>query len=164
MKTLVTFSNPSNTQLQSQFNLWATLYSLFFNKDEVETLDSLPYAEEIEDSLADLIGEIMEEHPIAEILEKVPEATDTLISMGWELTVYDYFTGKVVKAVDEALKNYGTDVVSVDYNEETDMIDINECHSSWSDVIAEAVAYRDNVDLNELVAELDKRGVGHCGL
>lgn len=71
-------------------------------------------------------------------------------------------TQKVINALDEALLNYGTDVVSVDRNEETGMMDINQCHSSWSDVITSKIADSDDIDFEELEKACDERHVGHC--
>lgn len=70
---------------------------------------------------------------------------------------------KVLKVVDEALTKYGTDVLSVDVNNENyEMIDINLCSRHSSDVYFASVARYHMCDIPELEQELDKRNVGHC--
>lgn len=71
-------------------------------------------------------------------------------------------TWTVIEATREALVCYGSDIVSVDRNELSGMIDINECHHSWSDCIQSNVADADNVNFELLESELNKLHVGHC--
>lgn len=71
-------------------------------------------------------------------------------------------TKLLINAVDEALGLYGRDVISVDRNEITGKFDINQCHGSWSDVIAKDIVDSDDVDIAALVAAINERGVGYC--
>ena len=68
---------------------------------------------------------------------------------------------KVLDVVDEALKQYGTDIVSVDM--EDNMIHVNLCSVNWSDAYMRSVARFALCNPLKLVEELDKRNVGHCG-
>lgn len=67
---------------------------------------------------------------------------------------------KVLNVVDEALKRYGTDILSVDLND--GMIDINICTRHSSHSYLSAVARFKKCDIKKLEEELDKRNVGHC--
>lgn len=69
---------------------------------------------------------------------------------------------KVLTVVDEALRKYGTDVLSVDLNDVNGMIDVNICTRHWSDSYMSSVARFDMCDKKALEKELDKRNVGHC--
>jgi hypothetical protein len=69
---------------------------------------------------------------------------------------------KVLKACDEALSQYGADMVSVDLNTENGGVDINLCTRHWSDCYKADVARYDRLNVKELEKELDKRNVGHC--
>lgn len=72
------------------------------------------------------------------------------------------WTESLIHKVDEALRSYGRDCISVDYNELTGMIDINLCTGRFSDVIIpSAVRYAD-INRQFLVQELDRLGVGYC--
>lgn len=68
----------------------------------------------------------------------------------------------LITKVDEALRVYGTDIVSVDYNEETQMVDINQCHGAWSDVIFKNVIPVTKLDMRVLLPALGRRSVGYC--
>ena len=71
-------------------------------------------------------------------------------------------TDAVIEKVKIALDMRGKEVISVDYNEETGMIDINECHRNWSDCVFGDIASVDDIDKNRLIRELGKLGVGSC--
>jgi uncharacterized protein YijF (DUF1287 family) len=66
---------------------------------------------------------------------------------------------KVLTVVDEALKRYGSDIVSVDLSD--GMIHVNLCTDKWSDAYMLSVAHFDKCNREELERELDKRNVGH---
>jgi len=68
---------------------------------------------------------------------------------------------KVLSVVDEALQKYGTDVISVDRND-NDMIDVNICTSRASDYYMLSVARYDKCNIKALEKALDERNVGHC--
>lgn len=68
---------------------------------------------------------------------------------------------KVLTVVDEALKQYGINVLSVDLNDDN-MIDINICGQHWSDSFMNNVAHYEKCNIVELEKELDNRNVGHC--
>ena len=71
-------------------------------------------------------------------------------------------TKLLIQKVDEALKKYGTDIISVDYNELTQRIDISQCHGSWSSVIFDGVIAAQDLDMRILLPALGKRSVGYC--
>lgn len=71
-------------------------------------------------------------------------------------------TRLLIQKVDEALKQYGTEIISVDYNEFTQNMDINQCHGSWSSVIFANVISAQDVDMKILLPALGKRSVGYC--
>lgn len=71
-------------------------------------------------------------------------------------------TRYLIKTLDEVLQRYGNGIVSVDYNEITGKIDINQCHGSWSDVIVSGVISNKEVDMRVLLPALGKRHVGYC--
>ena len=72
-----------------------------------------------------------------------------------------YATCLLFRKVDEALQRYGTDILSVDLNEETGMYDINLCFGSSSDCYAAGVASQDAVLRAVLINGLDTRHVGY---
>ena len=96
--------------------------------------------------------------PFMDSWEQAEEWGEELLQMA------EYEAGQVIKVVDEAMYKHDIDVLSVDYNEETGMIDINECHHAWSAPVVMGITYAKTTDLNYLVHMLDIRGIGHCGL
>ena len=79
-----------------------------------------------------------------------------------EKNVRKLYMNQLLDKVDEALCSYGRDVVSVDYNEITGMIDINICTDRFSDVIFAGVVPYKNVNRTLLIQALDEFGVGYC--
>lgn len=71
-------------------------------------------------------------------------------------------TKMLLEKVDTAVEKYGADVVSVDYNELTGMVDVNQCHHNFSDVIFPGVIRAKDVDFAFMVKELNARNVGYC--
>lgn len=70
---------------------------------------------------------------------------------------------KVLSVIDEALKEYGSDILSVDRDsEDGKMIHVNLCGGNWSDAYMLNVAHFNKCNIKELEKELDKRHVGHC--
>lgn len=85
--------------------------------------------------------------------------------------IFDFFNtesnvsenAKVLQVVDEALTKYGTNVISVDRDNETgEMIHVNLCFGNSSDIYMANVAHFDKCNLDTLEKELDERHVGHC--
>lgn len=68
---------------------------------------------------------------------------------------------KILTAVDSALKEYDSSVVSVDLNDEN-MIDVDLCGQHWNNTYFSSVARYEKCDILELQKELDKRNVRHC--
>lgn len=66
----------------------------------------------------------------------------------------------VLMVVDEALGQYGSDILSVDL--EDGMLSVNIYTERYSDTYMSAVARFDKCNIGELENELDKRNVGHC--
>lgn len=68
----------------------------------------------------------------------------------------------VTNALDECLQMYGTDVLSVDYDELSGMIVINHCTRHDSFCIKDNIVDADLVDLKILRPMIDRRHVGYC--
>ena len=68
---------------------------------------------------------------------------------------------KVVDAVDRALKIYSFDNIDVSRNEETNLLYVGYHSRHNSFPVEKNLADADEVDLETLEEELDKRGVGH---
>lgn len=67
---------------------------------------------------------------------------------------------KVLKVVDEALRKYGSDMLSVDCN--GGMLDVNICTRHSSSPYMSAVARAEKCNKQKLIKELNSRHVGYC--
>lgn len=98
---------------------------------------------------------------IDDVQERIREKMIVNQSFIQSRTDYTDETDKVLRSVESTIAMYGSDVVSVDKNEDG-MLDINLCGLNWSDQYEGSVARFDKCDIKKLERELDKRNVGHC--
>lgn len=68
---------------------------------------------------------------------------------------------KVITVVENALKEYGADAISVDLNEEN-MIDVDICGQHWNEAYMSSVVRYDKCDIEELERELHKKNIRYC--
>ena len=73
-------------------------------------------------------------------------------------------TKKVLDVVDEALRKYGRDMLSVDISQDgKEMFEVNICARHWSDCYMSAIVKKKACYLRPLRKGLDERDVGYCG-